>query len=366
MNAKADNRIIIFDILRGIAAFIVAFHHLFSRNYEKFEASFSPENILMKVFGFVSDLNHLAVLFFFILSGYSIGIATKGEIFYSYIKVKQYFAKRALRILPLYFLSIFLCFVVGFFINKLADSSFSIKNLLGNVFFLQTSSAVKNTWFIPFGLNGPFWSLSYEVFFYILFPVIIYWGIKISLKLSSLKFYQATLLLAFFISIVSLGLQQKIFIPYFSFASLFCVWYLGYYLYQLNKNNFLKTDYFIIAVLLFISCFGFFVNIQKYSATLKDILQGIIIFITWLLIKHFFAAKVVLKNKGIVKHFFIPLGDGSFAIYLIHFPILLLLMNYCNSLLVISILLTICCIGLIFIEKKMVAYSKIISKNYFN
>lgn len=116
-------RIAILDGLRGVAAGMVVFHHWWIA-YPRARGT-----ALFEIGNFVSNLNYLAVLFFFCLSGFSIGI--KYHRFESRQEVKSFLIKRLKRIVPIAYLSLLLSWL-------LCKGGFSLKNLLGNLLFLQT------------------------------------------------------------------------------------------------------------------------------------------------------------------------------------------------------------------------------------
>lgn len=138
--------------VRGIAALIVAVSHAVtdprSSNFSV-DPQFQPWSFLP--FALPA---HSAVLIFFILSGYVIGFSHQGS--WSSRATKDYLTKRAIRLLPIYFLSLFVSIVV-----RIGQDSPA--TILSNAVFLQgiTSSSPQN--------NPALWSLSCEVFYYLLF-----------------------------------------------------------------------------------------------------------------------------------------------------------------------------------------------------
>ncbi len=101
---------------------------------------------------------NIGVTYFFILSGFVMIIAYNSN---SAIRFWSYLKNRLARIYPVYFLAIFL---------NLGLAVFSIKNIgdvVLNILMLQA-------WFPAKALtvNYPGWSLSVELFFYLLFPIL--------------------------------------------------------------------------------------------------------------------------------------------------------------------------------------------------
>jgi peptidoglycan/LPS O-acetylase OafA/YrhL len=134
--------------LRFIAAFIVVIFH-FGGNTEF--AQLAP-NILTAGSQMVS--------FFFVLSGFVMVQAYARK---EALPRGQYWLSRIARIAPVYFLALLLA---GLFITKPA---------LNNGFSLALNLTFLQAWIPPYPLsfNGPSWSLSVEMFLYLLFPFIL-------------------------------------------------------------------------------------------------------------------------------------------------------------------------------------------------
>src|SRR5438874_13329861 len=97
-------RIKLLDSLRGFAAFLVVFHHAYTRFSYLY---FSSEPVLLHhVLSFISDLNVEAVLLFFVLSGFSIRLSLQKGLPISKNFFNEYVYRRLKRILPLYYVAI--------------------------------------------------------------------------------------------------------------------------------------------------------------------------------------------------------------------------------------------------------------------
>ncbi|MEM7035532.1 MAG: acyltransferase [Bacteroidota bacterium] len=141
------------EALRGAAAFYVFAHHL---------VHLSPELASLKRF-FV--FGQLAVLVFFVLSGFVIYYATVAR--NPDMPFRTYFIRR--------FRRIYFPFVVVLLISWLLQSwavgdwwDPTWKDLAGNLLQLQDKNAA-GSWFEPYMANSPLWSLSYEWWFYMMF-----------------------------------------------------------------------------------------------------------------------------------------------------------------------------------------------------
>jgi peptidoglycan/LPS O-acetylase OafA/YrhL len=144
--------------IRGIAALSVASSHvLFLKNF--LDPTYHP-NIY---FGYLQAA-HSAVLLFFVLSGYVIGLTTTKE--FSIQQLRNYISRRAIRILPIYVIAI--CFAV------LAEPKEKLSIVLGNLFFLQNFDKYFSFSLPPLAGDGAVWSLNYEILYYLVF-ILVWW-----------------------------------------------------------------------------------------------------------------------------------------------------------------------------------------------
>jgi peptidoglycan/LPS O-acetylase OafA/YrhL len=170
---RVQGRILLLDSLRGLAALVVMFHHvrtLFAPLDAELAAS-SPA--LHAAARWVSARNVEAVLLFFVLSGFSIRLSVEQRPLTEPTGVLDYVARRAHRILPLYLLALFVAGAVAATVAPVPAQALSGVTLIGNLLFLQTAVGVPGAWFLPYAGNGPLWSLSFEVFFYAAYPLLV-------------------------------------------------------------------------------------------------------------------------------------------------------------------------------------------------
>jgi peptidoglycan/LPS O-acetylase OafA/YrhL len=146
-----------FDIIRLLLAIVVVFFHV---GYVSEAPTFAA---LPHFFS-----GHLAVEGFFAISGFLI--------FASYERcatLKDYYIKRAARILPGYWLSTALCLVIAFCYRSFHVIPFLLANLSFANFLAPRIPGVfpsnPNT-----VMNGALWTIKIEVMFYILVPVIVW------------------------------------------------------------------------------------------------------------------------------------------------------------------------------------------------
>jgi peptidoglycan/LPS O-acetylase OafA/YrhL len=136
---------------RFLAAFsIVIFHYglkIFPFNNE--------------IISFIFKNANIGVSYFFLLSGFVMIIAYANK---SKLKFFEFVKNRFARIYPVYLLAI----ILTFFYVVLSKNAIDFKGLILNLFLLQAWFPGKATSF-----NGPGWSLSVEFFFYFLFPFLL-------------------------------------------------------------------------------------------------------------------------------------------------------------------------------------------------
>lgn len=110
-------------------------------------------------------MSRSAVLLFFVLSGYVIGLTNRKT--FSPGNAREYLARRFLRIVPIYLIAL----VAGW----IADRSVPWTNVLANALFLQNIG-----WDIaPLQGNGPVWSLHFEMIYYLGFILLWRWAPRV-------------------------------------------------------------------------------------------------------------------------------------------------------------------------------------------
>lgn len=144
------------DALRFLAAFVVLLNHsrgVFFCEYDDFEGRGGF------LFYSLTRMGHEAVLIFFVLSGYLVGGTAIKRIHERTFDVKNYAINRVARI----FLPLISAIILYIIVNSISGNAVNYLVCLGNLFSLQGILVTP--------LVGPFWSLSYEVWFYILMGI---------------------------------------------------------------------------------------------------------------------------------------------------------------------------------------------------
>lgn len=155
-----DGRLKVLDGIRGIAVLMVFLYHTWGNG------GGNKIEFLNKDFTFLLMWGHLGVNLFYVLSGFLL-FKPFCEMYYTNngeVDIKKYFIKRALRILPVYYVFIALSVILT---NPNYISTAGFKIILINTFFMQNFFIN----IVPL-LNGVVWTLAVEVQFYILLPLI--------------------------------------------------------------------------------------------------------------------------------------------------------------------------------------------------
>ncbi len=352
-------RLIILDSFRGLAAIIVLFHHIFKINIDFFKSNLNK--ISYAILDFISSLNHESVIFFFILSGFSIGLSLKNKQLNNKTVINEYIYRRFKRILPIYWFSLLVTLIAGILMGKLYMKDYGILNFVGNLLFLQTSAAGTPAWITPYGLNGPLWSLAFEFFFYMIFPISYLINELALTKVSvNIKFMILLILSAF-----AIALNKLFFVPYFLFFASLPIWILGF----LSSQTYLfhKRYDTLFALVCIISILYLGVGkIYVHSDSLALISKGLLMNSVFYLIT--VKSTYISSNNNIVKIFnvlFYEIGKGSYAIYALHYPLLLFLKYYDIKLLFqIPIIIVYVCLSMI-LEKWTIKWKwEFLKQNY--
>ena len=155
------------DGLRGLAALYVVLFHCWLYTFPGYPDSSAPRVLDVLMFG------RLAVVFFLVLSGFSLAISPARHGWRSG-GVGQFLRRRAWRILPPYWAALAMSLVISLFVVPASHygppdgSSLLVYGLvLQDVFFAPTP-------------NGAFWSIGVETELYLLFPLVLFvrrrWG----------------------------------------------------------------------------------------------------------------------------------------------------------------------------------------------
>jgi len=280
---------------------------------------FSYENIQnssisYQIYKFLGSFGHQSVMIFFVISGFLISKSAISSLSNNMFKI--YLSNRLVRLyivlIPALFITYILDYInINYFGEYLGESTLqmivdrtNIETFIGNSLFLQ------EIFFSRFGSNGPLWSLAYEFWYYIIFP------------LSIIFFYKKTILQ----KIISLLLLLIILITLpMVILKFFIVWLIGVSIWFI-KEPLIKNPlipFLLFLIILIISTLELF---QKFPFGIIMTLSIAISFALVLNSLRFYDRYIfTIKFFNSVANF---LSDISFSLYLNHFPLILLLNSY--------------------------------------
>lgn len=288
---------------RGLAAILVLFHHstLLARDYFNIDSQ-----IINSLYG-----GKGGVQFFFVLSGFIIYYIHKLDINQP-STLKVYFLKRFIRVYPIYFVVTLMIVPVFFMVPS-----------FGSDYYRTLPSIVTSFLLIPYIEEphiGVAWTLTHEIFFYLLFATLIInskigWAIIVS-----------GLVLIFINASSYTTLEYPL---TFLLSPNNALFFLGMLAAIILKNNLYRVNYNQVAIPLFI--IGNIVliftviaySLAKYE---PDILIDNTIIISLFGLGSFLiilqSGNTYLESVFEKRKFLLILGNASYAIYLIHYPVI--------------------------------------------
>lgn len=278
------------QFLRGLSALLVVIFHM--RSFaEIYTIGFPVLNWL------IGDYGRLGVDVFFILSGFLISITTQNN-----ISSIQFFIKRTIRVVPLYWLMTFVFLGVYFLLgpSRFGVYKFDWSHFLASLFFIpMKNSDGSMTPIISYG-----WSLNYEMCFYFLYA----FGLRLN-DIKRVGYFTLSYFLIFLLAkILPVENHLQAVFEYLS-NSIFIEFIVGVALAYLYKNH--ETKLLTIAKLLIPILFVWsFLNIHFQWTELRIFLLGPIaltLFLLFLILD--------IKNINFIKLTY--LGDISYSLYLI-------------------------------------------------
>lgn len=296
------------DPIRAFAACLVLLVHSRAAVFVIYpELNNESKNILSALFYFICNQGHLAVVLFFILSGFLVGGGTIKKLSNSAsypISPINFGINRFFRIIPALFFAVLFAYIINCVIGK--DQN--VITLIGNLFGLQGI-------FVD-SICGVFWTLSYEIWFYILLFSLI---CLVNKKIESRVSWTGSIIL-----ILSLIVFLKL-DTYWLFIIL-C----GIISYQLMNVKLNKIQIIITSIIALFS-FIIFTFSRESHISILSILANTSVYMSSLLL--FSGASAILisqivhlkpKNKLLIKIHFIgdKLSVFSYSLFLTHFPIL--------------------------------------------
>jgi peptidoglycan/LPS O-acetylase OafA/YrhL len=315
---------------RFLAAFSVVLYHS-SPLFLPIPSSFGLERPPQGLIGHILFSLTFAISFFFMLSGYVLAKAylRDGE----KIDVRTFFVARFARFYPLYVA------VMVLDLPELLSPEIRVHGIATGLFktvkILAANLAMLQAWFPErlLRINGPSWTLSAEIFFYVCFPLlgVALWRLRgARLWLTALTLYAGGQIL-FFTVRPHLGRQMALYCPLLHLST----FALGILLARWQSLQQQRSDDVVE------------INPWQAYAVLGVSIAGVVLAV--LLVPHFFvpgicndgltapiiggfiwalSAAPTAVSRWLSASWLVILGDASYALYLVHYPFLILFLRF--------------------------------------
>lgn len=297
---KADKHYYWLDSIRFIAAFMVLLSH--TRNDYFCEYGNLPidqQGIPAFVFYLIGRLGHEAVIVFFVLSGFLVGGKTIERIRDNTINLRVYAINRFSRIYPPLTMSIAFYYITCQFVPT---ETWSWKVAVGN--FLNLQGIFCDS------LVNPFWSLSYEWWFYIVLALI---GFSFKYSISGKQ------ILGFCLTCIAIG----VFVVGEMLIVYLVIWFLGAMAYLVRPVKPNKTI-FLISIIGVVSGVAFYqLSKDTHAFSFSFSVNGVWVelylsLMTSLLIQQIILMKPTSSISIYIERWLGNMGKFSYTLYLAH------------------------------------------------
>lgn len=252
----------------------------------------------------------IGVSFFFILSGFILSYSYEDKLKNEVTSKRQFILLRLARIVPMHLL-----LAMPFILLTIHLKNFDFSKTLTNILLMQSWIPKEDYYF---SLNGVSWSLSDELFFYLMFIPLIYTSItkKVITAISIITL----LLTIYFLKIIQTE-ELNHWLYYIFPVSRLVEFICGMIIYACWKNSRQQT---VDSLLFLISLLPLLIAIY-YSNNINNSLRYSLYYLLPMVI--FFTSCIYLRN-GVIHTILTSktlelLGKSSFIFYLIHQPIIL-------------------------------------------
>ena len=295
---------IILDLIRGVSAQIVVIGHGIS---------------FFGIFNFLHEphfpwMQNIAVLIFFLLSGFLISYSTVSKAHAGGYRYSHYFADRFSRIFTAFIPAILFVLVIDLVSQAVSEEAygymdaFNLKTFVGNILMLQEYPLIKHSTYkiTSFGSARPFWTLAIEWWIYLSF------GYLLLVIFKSQKVSIPSFLILLFLSVV----------PIYNLAmstGLTVFWMFGLLVYVLSTLNILCNVHSNIKIMFFFIFCGLGIIRSYLIMNAYDAIFAFLLAIAlWLIIDIYTVRKFSGRWTKIIRYN----ASISYTLYLIHYSIL--------------------------------------------
>jgi len=281
--------------MRGIASLGVVLFHL--------EASLALENKTDQFTMFVKN-SFVLVDLFFILSGFILSMAYSHYLTSHVNKkdIKLFYISRFARVYPLHIATLVFMMILVLYSSGFSGVLGMATDIIQNIFLIHAWGLADQYVF-----NFPSWSISVEMFAYLMFPIFsIYWRAMLPTYL--VVIFLALFYAALYYNFGTIHVDEK-----FNLLRGIPSFLLGMVVYQ-YRNTVTSMSYLLLTIIQILSIF-FILYIMHFNLNLFLLIPlfALLVLSTW-------------EDRGLISKLLMPrwlvvLGDLSFTIYMLHIPI---------------------------------------------
>jgi peptidoglycan/LPS O-acetylase OafA/YrhL len=318
MTIASRSRLGNLDVFRGLAALIVVALHTREvtwvgiREFWRLHGVHLTPNVMLGYATFPLVWGSIGVPIFFVLSGYCIHRSQARRPLH--FNSTTFLVRRFFRIYPVLFGALLLTLLCDWASRHYLPNSYRLGDTSIWLFFVNLFSLqgiLGNT----YGSNGALWTLSIEVQFYALYPLLL----VVMYRLGNVTTLAA---LAFFNFVSYVALNSR---GYVLFSSYYASWYLGVLVAEAEAAGFLAK--WIVSSKFRAFLYGFSFAILCLGCT-AFFWSQYVAFQVWALAFAVFLFSVLGRHteyRGLIAAFFRWLGAFSFSIYIVHLPAVVLI-----------------------------------------
>jgi peptidoglycan/LPS O-acetylase OafA/YrhL len=307
---------------RWTAAFFVVFYHVYNLSIASHQASM-PFALFFRALHFFGGFGHIAVIVFFVISGFLIGGRTILNLHVRGFNLTDYFVHRFSRIYTVFIPALAIGYLIDWCGAQFFDASriynypdqfytnafgndisthLSLNTFVGNLLQLQSITVS------VLGSNGPLWSLANEWWYYVLFGcgVIVYRAGPVSSRV-----------------IAGVIILTMIFVLPLTVSLWFTIWVLGAGVAVMDR--YWRGWPFFYGATIAVICLAAvrFITAREVSTGIvSDFTQDLVVALG------FSAALLCAKNSrrlGKFRTFHRDFASFSYTVYLVHFPVMVFL-----------------------------------------
>lgn len=279
---KTNSRNLIWDVIRGIGALLVLFHH-YTRRYDTLFGHIDTWPVQSAF-----NLGSWGVCIFFVLTGLFLIPSI-----YSSRTIGVYYKKRIIRLYPSYIPCVLITWIIMSCVSSIGDRNVGFFQMLGNLTMFQGFLGIPH-------VDGAYWTLAVQIIVYIIIGALFFIVKKDVGKLLNVLF--VWLLIGIMVSVLNnyCGFTKLTFITDSKYIHLFIQ---GIILYCIGeKQGKPNLLYLFMGICLCYDLFWFPISYLVFN-TLIIVLMLIVV-----------VKNIELEKKG----FFVFIGTISFPLYLLH------------------------------------------------